>query len=180
MATDIGRYLLQGGTLHIEQFAQGRVGLMEYPVALKPTLAGRTLRELDVFRGVLVAAISRDGEIIIPHGSTQLNTKDVIYVIGKTGDLRAFSGDYHPSQRKSLPRSVMILGGGNAGFYLARDLQELGVSVKIIEQDEERCAYLAENLRNVLVIHGDGSDHDLLEEENFCGNGSPGSPYRFG
>ncbi len=168
VATDIGRYLLQGGTLHIEQFAQGRVGLMEYPVALKPTLAGRTLRELDVFRGVLVAAISRDGEIIIPHGSTQLNTKDVIYVIGKTGDLRAFSGDYHPSQRKSLPRSVMILGGGNAGFYLARDLQELGVSVKIIEQDEERCAYLAENLRNVLVIHGDGSDHDLLEEENFA------------
>ena len=60
----------------------------------------------------------------------------------------------------------MILGGGNAGFYLARHLQELGAAVKIIEQDEARCAYLAENLRNVLVIHGDGSDHDLLEEEN--------------
>jgi trk system potassium uptake protein TrkA len=168
VARDVMRYLLQGGTLHIEQFAHGRVGLVEYPVSFRPELAGCTLTELDVFRGILVAAISREGEIIVPHGSTELADKDVLYLIGKTPDLKAFSGEGHSAPKKNLPRSVMILGGGNAGFYLANDLQETGAAVKIIEQDEERSAYLAENLRNVLVIHGDGSDHDLLEEENLA------------
>lgn len=166
VAKEIGRYLVQGGAIHVEQFAQGRVGLVEYSVSLRPELAGRMLCELDVFHGLLVVAVSRDGEIIIPHGSTQLAGKDVLYLIGKTPDLKAFAGDGEPWPQRLLPRNVMILGGGNAGFYLARHLQELGAAVKIIEQDEARCAYLAENLRNVLVIHGDGSDHDLLEEEN--------------
>ena len=66
VAKEIGRYLVQGGAIHVEQFAQGRVGLVEYPVSLRPELAGRMLCELDVFHGLLVVAVSRDGEIIFP------------------------------------------------------------------------------------------------------------------
>src|SRR5690554_3602445 len=169
MAQALVRYLVDGSGLYMEQFAHGRVGLIEYSAANRPELAGKTLQELDVFRSILVVAISRDGEIIVPGGGTVIDEGDVLYLIGKQEDLRAFHSDYNTlkSQRLSeVPRDVMILGGGNAGFYLAQHLQRLGSAVKIVEQDADRCSYLAENLKDVLVIHGDGTDHDLLEEEN--------------
>jgi len=168
VARDIFRYFLQGGALHIEEFAHGRVGLMEYPITLRPELAGHTLQELDAFRSVLVAAIAREDEIIVPHGSTELGAKDVLYLIGKTADLKAFSGEGQFGEKKAVPRNVMILGGGNPALFLAKELLEAGASVKIVEQDAERCEYLAENLRNVLVIHGDATDRDLLEEESLA------------
>ena len=91
----------------------------------------------------------------------------MLYLIGKTPDLKAFAGDGEPWPRRLLPRNVMILGGGNAGFYLARHLQELGAAVKIIDTGRGKCVPTWPRIfENVLVIHGDGSDRDLLEEEN--------------
>ena len=60
----------------------------------------------------------------------------------------------------------MIIGGGKTGFYLAQKLEEHGTSVKIVEHDLDRCRYLSTNLSNVMVLHGEGTDIDLLEEEN--------------
>ena len=62
----------------------------------------------------------------------------------------------------------MILGGGRSGYYLANRLRQNGVAVKIVEKDEAQCQYLVENLQDVLVIHGDATDSDLLREENFA------------
>ncbi|HLS54111.1 MAG TPA: NAD-binding protein, partial [Tissierellaceae bacterium] len=61
---------------------------------------------------------------------------------------------------------VLILGGGNIGFYLAEKLEKLGIKATIIEKDKERCEYLAERLDRTLVIYGDGTDMDLLQEED--------------
>ena len=60
----------------------------------------------------------------------------------------------------------MIVGGGKTGYYLAGKLSEFGVAVKIIEMDKNRCHYLSTHLEDVMVLHGDATDLDLLEEEN--------------
>ena len=62
-------------------------------------------------------------------------------------------------------KKVMILGGSNIGFYLAKSLAKSHIAVTIIEKEEKRCEELSENLNDVLIIHGDGTDINLLEEE---------------
>jgi len=164
----IAEHLMKGTAVYVEAFAAGRVGMIELPVKNIPKLSGSRLRELRIFESVLIAAVSREGEMFIPHGDTLLESTDTIYLFGEQQSLEKFIAAHVEQGEKRLPKNVMILGGGRAGFYLADRLQQRGISVKIIEQDEAQCQYLVENLKDVLVIHGDGTDHDLLREENFA------------
>lgn len=159
---------MKGSTVAIEAFAGGKVGMIELPVKNIPQLGGSRLRELRIFNSILVAAVSREGEMFIPHGDTILENSDIIYLFGERASLNQFLTEHVEQSEKRLLKDVMILGGGRAGFYLAQRLKQQGIGVKIIEQDEEQCQYLVENLQNVLVIHGDGTDSDLLREENFA------------
>src|SRR5699024_2367053 len=68
--------------------------------------------------------------------------------------------------RHKTVEKVIILGGGNLGYYLADSLSKLKIQVTLIEKDSDRCNELTEKLNNVLVIHGDGTDIHLLEEES--------------
>ncbi|MFB5066097.1 MAG: Trk system potassium transporter TrkA [Candidatus Wallacebacter cryptica] len=164
----ISKQLMKGSTVAIEAFAGGKVGMIELPVKNIPQLGGSRLRELRIFNSILVAAVSREGEMFIPHGDTILENSDIIYLFGERASLNQFLTEHVEQSEKRLLKDVMILGGGRAGFYLAQRLKQQGIGVKIIEQDEEQCQYLVENLQNVLVIHGDGTDSDLLREENFA------------
>ena len=71
------------------------------------------------------------------------------------------------TNRKVKPiKNVMIAGGGRIGYYVAKQLEESDINVKIIERDAERCKFLSKTLSKVTCLHGDGSDRALLEEEN--------------
>jgi trk system potassium uptake protein TrkA len=117
---------------------------------------------------MLVVAIFREGDIIIPHGGTELNPYDTIHVIGKTNEIDRLGNILHESKKNKKVERVMILGGSNIGYYLAKRLRELNISVTFIEQDKARCQELTELLDDVLVIHGDGTDIHLLEEERLA------------
>ena len=67
-------------------------------------------------------------------------------------------------------KKVIVIGGGNVGLKLAKNLEDLKLNIKIIERDAERCEYLAEQLSNTLVIQGDGTDLELLNEEDIASN----------
>ena len=87
-------------------------------------------------------------------------------VVSTHKDLEKFfriTGSY-----KEKIKTVMIVGGGKIAFYLAKQLTELGMRVKVIDNDIERCTEIVENLDKVTVIHGDGADHDLLLEEGLA------------
>lgn len=62
----------------------------------------------------------------------------------------------------------MIVGGGRLAYYLSKQLLELGITVRLIELDQARCDELAEKLPHALIIHGDGSDKNLLLEEGLA------------
>ena len=165
----IAKYLLKGTVVNIESFADGRVGMIDLGVNSIPELVGKKLRDIDILDSVLVAAVSRGGEMLIPHGETMLDSWDTVYLFGKREALQRFAAAHFSDKGKRVTKSVMILGGGRSGYYLASRLRQNGIAVKIIEKDEAQCQYLVENLPDVLVIHGDGADNDLLREENFAG-----------
>ena len=165
-ALDVARYILRGYTAHMESFASGRVGLFDVPMQSLPDLVGRRLADIEILEQILVAALYRDGQVIIPSGVTVLEEQDILYLIGRRETLTTFTRELSFLGERRITRKVMILGGGKAGFYLANRLLTQGLIVKIIEQNEERCNYLAGNLKGALVICGDGTDLDLLQDES--------------
>lgn len=167
-ANDVARYLLRGYTSHVESFAGGRVGLFEVPAEAVPEVVGKALADAPGFEGVLVGALYRKGEVIIPSGATIVEEDDVLYLIGRREVVTTLIREHSSLGHRHDAKKVMILGGGRVAFYLARRLLANGLSVKIIEQDEERCNYLAAQLPGALVIWGDGTDLELLQDENLA------------
>jgi trk system potassium uptake protein TrkA len=173
IAEEINRYLtakysVQEGLLHA-----GRVGLMEVKAAKLRNLIGSTYEEANASiadRGVRIAAFARNGKLVIPSGKNVeiVGEKDEIYIAGDRESIDTSAARYLEKERKTNVKKVMIAGGGKSGFYLARLLEEYGVSVKIIEIDKARCQYLSTRLSNVLILNGDATDGELLAEEDFA------------
>ncbi|SET26963.1 trk system potassium uptake protein TrkA [Natronincola peptidivorans] len=168
MAREVAKYLLKGQALYMENFAKGKVGMVDFRVQNLTGIDGKKIKELDMAGPVLIVAICRNGEMIIPHGDTEILATDTIYLMGQKEGINNFSKVYGAPIDMRAVKKVLILGGGKAGYYLANKLTYNGVDIKIIEQDKERCKYLAENLKSGLVIHGDGTDINLLMEENIA------------
>ena len=113
---------------------------------------------------VIIAAIIRGEKLIIPSGQDMLLDGDLIYFVCEDRDLqkvlRAFG---FPS---ALARNVMIIGGGNLGYRLASLFERKAFHSKLVDRNEMRCEFLAQNLNRVIVLKGDGTDQDFLEDEN--------------
>lgn len=159
------KYLLKSYSFYSGDFASGKVQMIDFNIEHMEGFVGKRLMELEDFEGLLVTTISRNGDIIIPDGSTELMAKDTIHVIGKTDKIQSLNNKFTQDITKKGIERVMILGGSNIGFYLAQKLSRLNISVTLIEKDKERCKELTEVLGDVLIIHGDGTDIHLLEEE---------------
>ncbi|MDE6687719.1 MAG: NAD-binding protein, partial [Lachnospiraceae bacterium] len=112
---------------------------------------------------VLICAVERDGEVYIPSGNTKLHKDDVISVVASRKLVKSFLEDI--GFRTKRVRDTMIIGGGKAAYYLAVQLLHMGISVKIIESDRERCEELSALLPKAIIINGDGTDEELLKEE---------------
>lgn len=165
IAKVIIRYLLKSYSFYSEDFAEGRIIMADLPASTLSGFTDKQIKDLEGMEGLLIAAISRNNEIIIPNGSTYIYKNDILYIIGRCENI-----DFMLKKNKAVTplksvKKVMILGGGKIGYYLGERLARQGILVKIIEQDKDRCQYLSENLDNVLVICGDGSDVDLLMDE---------------
>ena len=167
ITTEIYKYLVEKYSLTNGVFSTGKAAMIELKVSKMPHLVGHHMFEVgDHLPGMLVVAISRKGKVLVPHGSDIIQEKDILYVIGNRKDIMQLSRKVIEKGRYTDIQKVMIIGGGKTGLYLSKRLAELNLSVKIIERNKARCHYLAENLENVIVLHGDGTDIDLLEEEN--------------
>ena len=113
--------------------------------------------------GILISAVQRNSDVVIPTGSYTLEAGDVVHVVGAPAKMSAFFKAIGTHKRSV--RDVMILGGGRISLYLGRELIDAGIRVKIIEEDEEHCETIKEILPKAEVLLGDGTDPRLLEEE---------------
>ena len=164
---EIYRYLIDKYSLANGVYSAKRIAVIEFDANRDPNLIGMPLIE---FRNYLpeffVLGISRHGKIIMPSGNDNIEEGDIIYLIGEKNTILDYAKHIKPKKKKAESQKVMIVGGGRTGFYLAKRLSEYGAFVKIIEQKRKRCQYLTSQLPNVSVIHGNGTDIDLLVEEN--------------
>ncbi len=163
----IDRMMNTPGVVDVGEFADGRIKFIGIFLDKDARLAGTRLSELSSIsekQRPLNVAVIRKEKLIIPSGDDALLAGDLVYFICEEekllDTLAVFDKHAEPVQR------VLIIGGGKIGIRLARLLDEKSIYTKIIEKNPDRCAKLAERLNKVIVLHGDGSDQELLKEEN--------------
>lgn len=164
-AREIARVLRFPNAMKLESFSKGRLELVEYRLDPGSTLSGVRLSDLykNLRARVLVCAVARKDETIIPSGDFVLQDGDTIYITATPHELEQFFR--HLGVFKCKASSVMIVGASRLCYYLAMQLIEMGMTVKIIEQSSERATHMSELLPRALVITGDGADSELLREE---------------
>lgn len=164
-AKEMARILYLPTTLEVNSFAHGQAELIKFKIPEGNVLDGVEIMSLgrSISTKVLICAVERDGAVYIPSGNTKLHKDDVISVVASRKLVKSFLEDI--GFRTKRVRDTMIIGGGKAAYYLAVQLLHMGISVKIIESDRERCEVLSALLPKAIIINGDGTDEELLKEE---------------
>ncbi|RVU54220.1 Trk system potassium transporter TrkA [Anaerosphaera multitolerans] len=164
-ALAIEKYLLKKYLLMSDDFAGGKVKLVEFNIGENKHFVGKKLMELEGFENLLITTIARDGKTIIPNGQTVLEENDVILLVGDSKTIEFFDKEHSDVVRLRAVQKVMIVGGGKIGYYLGKLLVDSGIEITIVEVDMDRCLFLKEKLPEATIINGDGTDMNLLEEE---------------
>lgn len=164
-AMEISRLLRFPSAIKIDTFARGRIELLKLIVPNHSKLDNLKVMEVSTKLkcNVLICVVERGKKVVIPSGNFELQAGDKIYFIASQKDSMDFF------QKAGIVnngvKSLMIVGGGKLTYYLAKILKDTKIKLKIIELDRERCNELSELLPHVMIIHGDGSDQQLLAEE---------------
>jgi trk system potassium uptake protein TrkA len=162
----VERLIHHPGTLQVLDFADGKVRLVAVRARRGGPLVGHKLRELPEHlpkMEVRVVAIYRDGRSVPPEGDTVVAEGDEVFFLAARDDISRVTSEMR--QGDGAVRRVIIAGGGNIGFRLAKSLEHSN-PVKIIERDARRARRISELLDRAIVLHGDAADEELLIEEN--------------
>lgn len=164
-AREIARVLRFPAAMKLESFSKGRLELVEYRLPENSALHGMQFSDLyrNIRVRVLICAVSRRDETYIPSGDFVLQAGDKIYLTAAPHELEHFFR--HLGVFRGRASSVMIVGASKLCYYLASQLIDMGMSVKIVDQNRQRCVDIEERLPKALVIVGDGTDSELLQEE---------------
>lgn len=164
-ATEAARIIGLPGALEVNALAHGQIELVKFKIPEESILADKALMSLDhkLTESVLICGVERDGEATIPSGNFMLRSGDVISVIGTRRTVRRFM--LNIGMLSKSVKNAMLIGGGKATYYLASQLLNMGIAVRIIERDKARCEELSILLPKALIINGDGSEEEILKEE---------------
>ena len=170
-ALEISRLLRFPYASNIESFAKGHVEMVEFRAQEGDVIIGRPLKELPSkypsLPRVLYCAVERDGRVTIPNGDFVIHEGDRVHVAGEMVTITNYFR-YMGRTAKRI-RDVMLLGGGRISYYLAKMIVPMGIHVTMMEINEDKATMLSEQLPHVDVIAGDGTDQELLEQENLAG-----------
>jgi len=165
LAKEILKIVMVPGALDAEAFEGGRVRLVKKRIEEGSFLASGPLKEIGVPKGVVLVMGQRDDETFIPSGDTRFLAGDKVTAMGNLAGMNRFLTKYLESREGGRDlRRATVVGGGVVGMAVAMGLEEAGWNVKIVESDAERAAEIAPRLKS-LVLHGDGTDIELLREE---------------
>lgn len=166
LTKEIFKIITVAKALDVESFAKGKAKLLEYKIEANSELVDKKVKECDFPADTLIVGVTHEGELFVPNGDTVLKEDDKAIFMGSSHSLDILAGKFF--HEKNTTKTITIIGGGNVGFMLARDLETLKVKVKLIEKNEQRCENLAKTLKNALVLNGDGTNLDLLNEEDIA------------
>lgn len=164
-AHEIARVLRFPSAIKIDTFAKGRVEILNFAVPKDSILDGLKVMEISsrFSNTILICGVERGDEAFIPSGNFVVHSGDLISIVAPIGEAGHFFKKI--GVRTNRVKDVLIVGGGETAYYLAKRLLKTGIDVKIIEQSQERCDELFELLPEATITHGDGTDNKLLIEE---------------
>lgn len=163
-ARDISRTLRYASALSVQTLAGNRVSLVEIEVKPKSVIENMSLSDFRTQYGsVLVCIINRDNHVFIPSGQDDLRAEDKIFIAGLPKDMATFQRKI--GNKEKAIKSLFIVGGGKIAQYLLQLLEHLHLNIKVIDYNLERCEQLSSDYPQVRVIHADGTDTEVLEEQ---------------
>lgn len=164
-AKEAARILYLPTALEVNSFAHGQAELIKFKVPVNNILHTMTVAKLghSITNDILICAIERNNEVHIPNGDFQILSGDILSFVAQRKAARLFLRQIGFNTKQV--KNAMIIGGSKASYYLAKELINTGIEVKIIEQSKEHCQLLSIALPKAIIINGDGTDQDLLKEE---------------
>lgn len=164
-AREVARILYLPTALEVNSFAHGQAELVKFKVPEGNLLNGLSLAYLgkNITNDILICAVERNGEVYMPNGDFVLQSGDVVSFVSERHIARDFLKQIGLATRQV--KDTMIIGASKAAYYLAKELLNMGISVKIIEKEKENCESLSVKLPKAIIINGDGTDSDILKEE---------------
>lgn len=154
------------GAFDAAYFANNQIAMIGVKIQEDCDLCRKSFKKLSQEGDVpfVAVAIIRRNRLIVPYGSDHLEVGDELFFVTKRDDVpRSMSMIGYEKQQT---RRAFVIGGGNIGFGICKRLEEMGMSVRVLEQDRERAEFLADVLDNTTVLHGDALDRDILEQES--------------
>ena len=160
----IQRLIEHPDSLQVLDFAEGRIKLLVMRAG--ESMIGRKLRdiwELMPETEAKVVAVYRNDDSIAADDTTVIQADDELFFLASSENAMALTGQLRGTDKPY--KRVLLAGGGNIGFHLAKSL-ETRYQIKIIERNPERTRLLSESLNKAIVLQGDAADQDMLLEEN--------------
>ncbi len=153
--------------LKVDTFKNGNVDLVELYIPDNSPLIHKSLIEISQQYQVkvLICAVQRGEEVYIPDGNFIFQAGDIVHITATKKNVKLFLNKLGLISSKI--KSVFVIGGGKVATYLCEELAKNNYNVKLVEKDYDTCVALSETLQGVTIIHGDGSDQELLTEEGF-------------
>ena len=149
--------------LSVERFAGGRVSLMEFVIKDSSGLCQMPISDFrKKFGNIIVCAMERDHQLMIPSGDVTIQDKDRIFVTGNRVDMMLF----HNYFKSRAVKSLLIVGAGKIAYYLLGILKDSRIDTKVVEINPERARFFSEKFPNLYIVQGDGTAKDILLEES--------------
>ncbi|MFP4632494.1 MAG: Trk system potassium transporter TrkA [Halobacteriales archaeon] len=149
----------------VDVFSEGKVLMAEFEVLEDGGVGGKTVAEADHYPRLTFAAVLRNGDVVIPGGDTSIEVGDKVIVIGDPDSVHEFAIEVAPDALDENDE-VFVFGGSEIGFEVAQLLQDRGLEPRVVERDEERARWLAEELPGAVVFNSDATDREFLEREH--------------
>jgi len=162
-AEEIVKTIRQNQAVGVENFAEGKIQLRRFRLSEESALIGIPVKDLKIPAGVLITAIDRDHEMIIPGGEDVLQAGDELFALGKPKAVASL--EKRTGVRTTYLRSVLMYGATGVVAHVCRGLQRLRVQARVIVESRHDAERLSTELEDAVILHGTGTDLALLREE---------------
>ncbi|HEB51672.1 MAG TPA: Trk system potassium transporter TrkA [bacterium] len=163
-AEEIVKLVRQSAALGVENFAEGKVQLRRFKLEEGGPFTGHLVKDIKIPSGMLITAIDRDHEVIVPGGDDDLRVGDELFVLGEPKVIATFEKKI--GGRKTAARNVVVFGAAGIAQQVCQGLEREHVDVRVIVERRSEAERLSEVLKNVVVLHADATDLNFLQEEH--------------
>ncbi len=164
-AFELARAIRNPDAIPLEHFARGHLEVYEVEVEPKSAAIDHRLRDLTMPGSVRIGSIERDGDMWLASGEDEIHSGDRVSLIGVPSEVIKSRDLFTTSTRRSKRQSVLIAGGGEIGFHIARALPIADYRITILDSDPDRCEELAKWLPEMTVVHANANRRSVLEDE---------------